>query len=212
MDISLSTRIAIPFALTREARLVIAAQQGERQAFDALLRTYEGPLRGYLMRRVGKEAVEDVLAETWLASWVGLPHYNRRSRFKAWLFGIGFHKSVDHLRAHIRASREFSLEASGLDFPDTVDRIGATEQAQAVRAALAQLPPEQREVLELYYYAQLTLAEVAEALTRNLSTVKSQFYRAHTNVTQFLNAEPVSASATHAIALPDTKKSHKTGV
>lgn len=190
----------------------MAAQQGDRTAFDVLLRTYEGPLRGYLVRRVGKEAVEDVLAETWLASWVGLPHYNRRSRFKAWLFGIGFHKSVDHLRAHIRANREFSLEGSGLDFPDTVDHIGAAEQAQAVRAALAQLPSEQREVLELYYYAQLTLAEVAEALARNLSTVKSQFYRAHTNVMQFFHTEPVSASAPQTFALSDTKKSHKTGV
>ena len=59
------------------------------------------------------------------------------------------------------------------------DPFEATVRAQVVRAALSELPEAQREVLELYYYAELTLAEIADSLGRNLNTVKHQFYRAH---------------------------------
>ena len=50
------------------------------------------------------------------------------------------------------------------------------------------LPEVQREVLELYYYAELTLAEIAEVCGRHESTVKYQFYRAHAQVAQQLSA------------------------
>jgi RNA polymerase sigma factor (sigma-70 family) len=52
--------------------------------------------------------------------------------------------------------------------------------------ALLALPEAQREVLELYYYADLTLAEIASALNRNLNTVKYHFYKAHTAVADLL--------------------------
>ncbi len=51
------------------------------------------------------------------------------------------------------------------------------------------MPGAQREVLELYYYAELTLPEIAAALGRNLNTVKYQFYRAHALAAEGLAAE-----------------------
>ena len=63
--------------------------------------------------------------------------------------------------------------------PVSKDAYAAADRAQAVRAALAGLPEAQQEVLELYFYAELTLPEIAEMLGRNLNTVKYQFYRAH---------------------------------
>lgn len=51
-----------------------------------------------------------------------------------------------------------------------------------VERLLAELEETQREVIELYYYAQLTLAEIATVLERNLNTVKYQFYRAHSEL------------------------------
>ena len=52
--------------------------------------------------------------------------------------------------------------------------------------ALLKLPENQREVLEMYYFAELTLPEIAGLLDRNLNTVKYQFYRAHTQVAEQL--------------------------
>jgi RNA polymerase sigma factor (sigma-70 family) len=55
--------------------------------------------------------------------------------------------------------------------------------------ALRTLPEAQREVVELYYYAELTLPEIATSLNRNLNTVKYQFYRAHQAVARELGPE-----------------------
>jgi len=52
----------------------------------------------------------------------------------------------------------------------------------AIPGMLAQLTDTQREVLELYYFSQLNLPEIARALNRNLNTVKYQFYRAHSEL------------------------------
>ncbi len=171
-----------------ESELVEAAQRGDRRAFDALVRAYERQLRGFLLRRIGSCAADDVLQETWLASWVALPRYTGRSRFKAWLFAIALHKCTDYLRARGRAAAELPLEEADVRGVAQKDWYAAADTKQTVRALLVSLPVEQKEVVELYYYAELTLAEIAELLDRNLNTVKYQFYRAHTQIEQGLNA------------------------
>jgi RNA polymerase sigma-70 factor (ECF subfamily) len=157
---------------------VAAAQRGDRRAFDVLLQTYDKLLRGFLTRRVGADSVEDVLQETWMAAWMALPKFSRRSRFKAWLFSIAVHKTQDHHRAQGRSPVEsLSEEAEArLAGPDI---YAAIDLKHAVQASLSRLPEAQREVLEMYYYAELTLPEIADALGRNQNTVKYQFYRAH---------------------------------
>ena len=167
--------------------LVEAAQRGDRRAFDSLIRAHEPRLRGFLARRVGPEAAEDLLQETLLASWVALARFDRRSRCKAWLDGIAMHKCSDFFRSRGRAQAEVSLSdvAGSWQTPEAL--YAAAELRETVRQLLEQLPEAQREVLELYYYAELTLAEIARLLNRNLNTVKYQFYRAHALVERGLH-------------------------
>lgn len=169
-----------------EAGRVRAAQRGDRRAFDALVRAYEGPLRGFLVRRAGPGAADDVLQETLLAAWTAIPRFDGRSRFKAWLYGIALHKVTDSRRAQGRAPVDAWSDVAEDQASDEPDPFAASDLRHSVRAVLAELPPVQREVLELYYYAELTLPEVAETLGRNLNTVKYQFYRAHTQAADCL--------------------------
>jgi len=62
----------------------------------------------------------------------------------------------------------------------------AAEAREAVRTIVDTLPPAQREILDLYYWAELSLPEIARVLGRNLNTVKYQFYRGHDLVAQGL--------------------------
>ncbi len=181
-----------------EARLVQEARHGDRNAFDILVRRFEAPLRGFLERRVGEAAADDVLQDTLLAGWIALPKFHRQSRFKAWLFGIACHKCVDHYRTESRAPMEMPLEeADGMwsSFSIHTDWQDHADRKQFVSDLLQRLCVEQREVLEIYYYAGLTLAETARALNRNLSTVKGQFYRAHARIAQSMPADSVKAIA-----------------
>lgn len=161
--------------------LINKAMQGDRRAFDTLSARYSPLLRSYLARRVSQDVAEDLLQETLVAAWHGLPQYRRASRFKAWLFGIALNKCRDAYR-----SQRLSPLPSDSVGEDAVhsgpDVYAQVDLQDAVQKSLAQLPDAQQEVLRLYYFAELTLPEIAQSLGRNLNTVKYQFYRAHDRV------------------------------
>ena len=175
------------------------ALAGDRRAFDQLVQDHAVRLRGFIARRVGSDAVDDVLQDTLVAGWTGLKRFDRRSGFKAWLYGIALHKCVDWARRRGRMSVEVPLAEglAGLQSPEAL--YAAAELRETVRGVLDRLPPPQREVLELYYYAELTLAEIAAVVGRNLNTVKYQFYRAHAVLEQHLHGV---APAEQTPALP----------
>jgi RNA polymerase sigma-70 factor (ECF subfamily) len=158
--------------------LLARARKGDRAAFDALVSRHGGALRAFLARRVGSEMADDVAQEVWIACWRNLATNGPRGRFKAWLYGVATHKAADALRSLCR-QREREAEPEAGESVAAPDAFGPLETKDAVEKILASLPDAQREVVELYYFAELTLAEIAAALGRNLNTVKYQFYRAH---------------------------------
>ena len=182
-------KIERPGADKREQSIIRAAQQGDRASFDALSRTYAPALRGFLLRRVGPSAAEDVLQDALLAAWTGLPQYRGQARFKSWLYAISSRKCADWHRQRGKAAEVPLAEAAGLP-DDWTDNAAASERKQILRRALTQIPDIQREIVELYYDAELTLAEIALALERNVNTVKYQFYRAHALLERELLIEP----------------------
>jgi RNA polymerase sigma-70 factor (ECF subfamily) len=180
-----------------EAELIARARGGDRRAFDALVRTYHDSLFGFLARRLdgAAEAASDIVQETLIAAWSALPRFDGRSRFKTWLYGIALHKCADHARREKRrgevtqeiggevaqAAREEASIGQSVE-----DLYVAAQLRETVQSLLVRLPAPQREVIEMYYYADLTLPEIAHALGRNLNTVKYQFYRAHAVVARAL--------------------------
>jgi RNA polymerase sigma-70 factor, ECF subfamily len=167
-----------------DEHLASRARRGDRRAFDCLVHRHERALRGYVALRVGSETVDDVMQEIWTGCWLALPQFARRSRFKVWLYGIAANKCTDQLRSSTRRASS-SLDELG-QIPDLRRPYEQVEERDAVFAALEKLPDAQREVMELYYYGELTLPEIASALNRNLNTVKYQFYRAHDTVARVL--------------------------
>lgn len=194
---------SIPFALpegegdgTRlpeaadESTLITSARQGDRQAFDLLVRLQMPMLQRFLTGRIGRrDAVEDIVQETLLGAWTALPSFEPRVRFRTWLLRIAANKTADYLRSAVRRDRyERPLES------ETAVTSGENLQADSerrgmVRQALSQLSGAQREVIEMYYYAELTLPEISRLTGRNLNTVKYQFYAAHTAAAAILKEE-----------------------
>lgn len=184
----------------REERLILAAQRGDDRAFEELLKTNEEALRRYVASRVGREMVDDIVQETRVAAWITLRSFSGRSRLKAWLLGIAYHKCQDYHRGRMGHRRgEVTLDEALFDLPDPRDPFTATETKLLARSVMEALPDAQREVMELYYYGGLTLLEVASVLGRAVNTVKSQFYRAHARALEILRPTvvevPVEAPA-----------------
>ena len=125
---------------------------------------------------------EDVSQEIFLRLWRRPERYvAQKGRFLTWLLSVARNRAVDEVRSRGRRYRyeTASPEQQEREVPtgDAHDPALATEladQRRAVRTALASLPPEQRQVIELAYFGGLTQQEMADLLGQPLGTVKTR--------------------------------------
>ncbi|MBC8104880.1 MAG: RNA polymerase sigma factor [Cytophagales bacterium] len=173
-----------------ECALILAARQGDRSAFEQLIKAHLPAVRRFLQSRVaGQDALEDALQETLLGAWTSVPAFEPRVRFRTWLLRIAANKAADSLRVTIRQDRHEAMMSGDFVSEESENWEQAAERRSLVRQALAILPDQQREVIELYYYSELTLSEIARLTGRPLSTTKYQFYAAHTAAAAALKEE-----------------------
>ncbi len=124
-----------------------------------------------------RSEAEDVVQEAFLEAWKRAGTFDaRRGSASAFVLSIARSRALDRVRS--RGSSDRALSALGReDEPPVPLPIESAEQRQArdrIQAALATLPPEQRQVLELAYFEGLTQREIAERLSHPLGTVKTR--------------------------------------
>lgn len=155
-----------------DARLVAAMAQGDRNALAALYERHSGVLLGLALRivrerREAEDLLHDVLLEAWRAAKDFDPN---RGRVRTWL-AIRMRSRALDLQKSARVSR--NAGDAGLDV--IVDeREGSSPDHARVRAALAQLTAEQRQVVELAYFGGITCSEIAARIAIPVGTVKSR--------------------------------------
>jgi RNA polymerase sigma-70 factor, ECF subfamily len=151
--------------------------RGDQAAFAELYDLCADRLHHYLVVRLqSREDADDVLQETFirLATWrhklAGVEN------LVAYLFAIARNEALRLLARRTRESRSrASIDASELFYQPAADDLEAREAAVALAAALARLPEEQREVVQLKTYAGLTLAEIAEVTGAPAGTVATRY-------------------------------------
>jgi RNA polymerase sigma-70 factor (ECF subfamily) len=162
---------------TADELLVVRCQLGEPDAFDALIARWHQPLWTYIRRMTGgDEDARDVLQDVWLRVIRGIPRLRDGERLRGWLFGIARRVLMDRLRRRYAMPAPDPLE--GEDLPSDPAPDDRESDLQALEAALEGMPLTEREVLTLFYLRDLSLAELAEALSIPVGTVKSRLFRA----------------------------------
>lgn len=137
-----------------------------------------------LARRVVRDPdlAEDVVQEAFLSIWRDAGRFvPERARASAWLLTLVHRRAVDRVRSEQRRRAEPLDEASALERGregSAADAAWLRLERERVQAALARLPDQQRELLELAYYGGFTQSQLAERLGRPLGTVKSQMFAA----------------------------------
>jgi RNA polymerase sigma-70 factor, ECF subfamily len=177
-----------PFADGPERERCVALIQGmaagDEKALAEFYDTFASTLYGicYKILRVQQEA-EDALQEAFVYMWRKAGSYNTQySSPFSWAVLITRNKSIDRIRAMRRAERNLEHIATQCAYtPDMDDWSCAepvlSEQRASVRAALARLPEEQRQVLVLAFFGGLTHEEIALQTCAPLGTVKSRIRR-----------------------------------
>ncbi|MEV2216600.1 RNA polymerase sigma factor [Streptomyces sp. NPDC050997] len=181
---------------------VVERSWDEPEAFAALFDRHADSVHRYAVRRLGAEAAEDVMAETFTTAFQQRFRYNTElADARPWLFGIATNLISRHRRAEARRLKAIGRLPSGAlgdQAEETVaDRVAARVSAQAVgrelAGALARLPARHRDVLLLVAWADLGYGEVARALVVPVGTVRSRLHRARRKVREALGGSDPTA-------------------
>ena len=186
-----------------DEELVDAFQAGELSAFDALVRRWERKIQGAIYRVMGtEEEARDLCQETFLKAYRSLSSFKREARFSSWLYQIALNLCRDRMRRR-RGRTMISLDAMddegaslpGRQDPSPLELAESGALARTVAAAVNGLPDEQREVIVLKEYQDLTFLEIAEILDVPLSTVKTRLYRGLGQLRQRLERQGIRSAA-----------------
>lgn len=167
----------------------------DADALDALYTRYGRVAFALAYRVLGNpEAAEDVVQEAFLSVWRNVASYRQnRGHARGWLLTVVRNRAIDSLRAReARPKVGAALDDLGsfaADGNDPADDALRRVEAAAVREALTALPPEQRQTVELAFFAGLSYPEVAEKMGAPLGTVKSRMRLALERLRGLLLAE-----------------------
>jgi RNA polymerase sigma factor (sigma-70 family) len=163
--------------LSDEALLALVARSDET-ALAELYDRFGRQAYGLALRILRDAALaQDAVQEAFLAAWRTAASYDaRRAKASTWILTIAHRRAVDLVRREERR-RGAPLDDAPVPAGDATDEEAwVRERRRAVQAALAQLPQDQREALELAYYGGLTQSELAERLGVPLGTIKSRMF------------------------------------
>ena len=168
-----------------DADLMLAYGRGDPTAFDALSARHRGGVYRYLIRHCGNAATADELfQDVWMNVIRARSTYARGARFATWLYTVAHHRIVDHWRASglfVTLSIDaddaandavHDIAAPRVDEPER--RAGNRELGERLRAAIAALPPVQRDAFLLQHEGGLSLGEIADLNGVGVETIKSR--------------------------------------
>jgi len=174
--------------LPDEALLALIARGDD----DALADLYDrfGGVAYRLAYRILRDQVlaQDAVQEAFLGAWRTATSFDpARGKASTWLLTLVHRRAVDLVRREDRRRGDLLDPPPPAAVESVYETAEIREQRRTVQAALAQLPSEQREALELAYYGGLTQSELAERLGVPLGTVKSRMYIALTRLRELLD-------------------------
>jgi len=165
-----------------DAQLMLAYASGEMRAFETLYSRHRAALYRYLVRQARDgEIANDLFQEVWSRVIANRARYEPRAKFRTFLFTLAYNCFIDHCR-RVKA-RPGGL---GIEDADAADLLPADEDgrpeavlqrdecSRRYRAALAKLPPEQRDVYLLHEESELSLEEIARVTGVGAETAKSR--------------------------------------
>ncbi len=182
--------------------VVAQCQRGDLAAYGLLVERYRQKVYGlaYSMVRHEQDAT-DIAEEAFVRAWQGIRRFRRSASFYTWIYRITTNLCIDHVRRRDRQPTrplddavEPDADASVVEPPSAnpspIVELERRELGRRIDAALGELSPEHRAVIQLREFEGLDYAEIAAAVGCSLGTVMSRLHYARKHLQKLLGAEP----------------------
>lgn len=158
--------------------------QGDQDSFSDLVNDYQRSVYNLAFRMLGdRTEAEDAAQEAFIRAYHNLKSYDPARPFKTWLLSIASHYCIDLIRKR-RMSFQ-SLEdllpgqmMSAIEQWSVEDHVVEDESVASIQRMLAQLRPDDRAIIVLRYWNDMSYEDIAEALGATVSVIKSRLFRA----------------------------------
>ena len=158
------------------------ALQGDDAAFSQLVETYQRPVYNLCYRMLGDGVeAEDAAQETFWRAYQNLRRYDPQRPFITWLLSIAAHYCIDQQRKRkypVYPIDEYMEETAPDPAPNPDRVVSQLDDDQYLHGMIAQLGSQDRAVLILRYWHEMSEVEIGEALDMTVSAVKSRLHRA----------------------------------
>ena len=162
----------------RERELIVKISRGDRDAFRELYLHYHRRLAKFLTRMTHRyEDAEEIINDTLWTVWQRAGDFRDASQVSTWIMGIAYRRALNTIRRAATHDRVMAREIVDAE-PEASDLSESIERRVLLDRALAQLPIEQRLVLEFTYYMDHSCEEVAEIMECPVNTVKTRMFNA----------------------------------
>ena len=168
--------------------LVEKIAAGSKPAMQALFARHRTYVYRWLLRFVSNETLaEDLLSEVFLDVWRQAARFECRSSVSTWLLSIARHKALSARRRRTDAELDEKIEATVADPADDPEvALQEKNRDELVRRALIRLSPEHRQVIDLVYYHERSVDEVAQILDAPPATVKTRMFYARKKLAELV--------------------------
>jgi RNA polymerase sigma-70 factor (ECF subfamily) len=166
-----------------DEQLMLAFAQGDAGAFDRLYARHKGTVFRFVSRSVASKAdAEEIFQEVWMKAIEARVRYEPRAKFTTWIYAIAHNRIVDLWRRKGLVlvpldggdDERPAIDPPGDPANEPYAQVASREALARFEAALAALPPVQREAFLLKEEAEMSIAEIAQATGANEEAVKSR--------------------------------------
>jgi len=184
-------------------RLVEEAKRGDPEAFGCIFDAYVGPIHRFIASRVTSPSdAEDLTQLVFVKALEALPRYEVRGiPFGGWLFRLARNAIIDQMRTrrdHLSLATAVTRATEDAG-PEAMATL--REDIQRVARAMDDLTDDQREVIELRFFAGLSVSEAAVAMDRQEGTIRGLQFRAIASLRRSLGIESSPAAGVHVASL-----------
>ncbi|HXU99581.1 MAG TPA: sigma-70 family RNA polymerase sigma factor [Caulobacteraceae bacterium] len=170
-----------------DAQLLARIADRDLRAFERLYRAYHPRLSRFVSNILRRpHLVEEVLNDTMMVVWRRPGAYNGTSRVSTWIFAIAYRTALKALRRADDPVPDDRLKELPSSEPDPEQHAERGQAQRDLLAAIVELSPDHRAVIDLTYFHELGYAEIAEIMGCPVGTVKTRMFHARRHLRQRL--------------------------